>query len=67
MMDKFDCEHVWISNSGAGGEPKFRTNRQMSVEPLMHVKCSECNSRTWLTENEWDAMTESADHDGPTP
>ena len=62
-MDNNDCAHIWIANSGAGGEPKFRMNRHMSHEPLMHVTCSECNSRTWLSENDWDAMLESSDQD----
>ncbi len=58
-MDNNDCDHIWVANSGTGGEPRFRRNRSMSHEPLMHVKCSGCNSRAWLSENDWDAMLES--------
>lgn len=47
------CKHIWVANSGRGGEPDFRLNRQMSNEPLMHVKCSICGDRTWLTEAQW--------------
>jgi hypothetical protein len=50
------CVHYWISNSGFGGEPEFRPNRQMSSEPLMHVKCSLCDARTWFTEKQWRAI-----------
>lgn len=48
-----DCDHIWLANSGKGGEPEFRLNRQLSSEPLMHVLCAECNARTWLTEAQW--------------
>jgi hypothetical protein len=47
------CEHYWIPNSGQGGEPVFRPNRQMSVEPIMHVRCELCGERTWFTEKQW--------------
>ncbi len=47
------CAHCWVSNSGNGGEPEFRLNRHMSTEPLMHVMCSKCGSRTWFTEKRW--------------
>ena len=49
-----DCNHFWHSNSGRGGMAVFRRNRQMSAEPLMHVRCSECNARTWLTKEQWE-------------
>lgn len=49
------CKHKWVSNSGRGGAPQFRMNRQMSPYPLMPVRCSECNSRTWMTEAQWQA------------
>jgi hypothetical protein len=47
------CDHYWIPNSGRGGEPEFKFNRQMSAEPTMHVMCSTCGDRTWLTEKQW--------------
>jgi hypothetical protein len=55
------CAHIWIANSGRGGTPQFRPNRQMSLEPLMHVLCCECNARTWMTEKRWYAMNEAKD------
>jgi hypothetical protein len=55
------CKHIWIANSGHGGEPDFRMNRQMSDQPLMHVKCLQCRGRTWLTHEQWEAMSEAAD------
>lgn len=48
-----ECNHIWIANSGRGGEPVFKPNRYMGREPLMHVKCSLCNQRTWVTEEQW--------------
>lgn len=50
------CDHYWIPNSGRGGEPEFRPNRQMSTEPLMHVMCETCKCRTWFTEKQWWAI-----------
>ncbi len=63
-MDNSDCEHVWVANSGAGGEPKFKMNRHMSHDPLMHVKCTKCGGRTWLTDNDWDAITDPTEQKG---
>ncbi|MGP1675945.1 MAG: hypothetical protein ACTS6J_02175 [Burkholderiales bacterium] len=48
-----ECAHKWIANSGRGGEPDFRMNRQMSPEPLMHVMCKQCSARTWVTAEQW--------------
>jgi hypothetical protein len=48
-----ECAHYWIPNSGQGGVPDFRVNRQMSPAPIMHVRCSECGARTWFTEKQW--------------
>lgn len=47
------CDHLWIANSGKGGEPDFKINRQMSPYPLMNVKCEKCNGRTWLSQRAW--------------
>ena len=47
------CEHLWIANSGKGGAPDFRINRNMSPYPLMHVQCEKCNDRTWLSQRNW--------------
>lgn len=47
------CDHVWVSNSGKGGMPEFRRNRQMSYTPTMHVMCNRCKGRTWLTNDSW--------------
>lgn len=46
--------HNWIANSGRGGEPRFKGG--LSREPVMHVKCSECGERTWMTEAQWKAV-----------
>ena len=45
------CTHVWVANSGAGGEPKFK--KGLSDVPTMHIKCSSCGDRTWVSEPEW--------------
>jgi hypothetical protein len=55
-MSECDCNHLWVSNSGRGGEPDFRPNRQMSTRPLMHVRCSRCGVRTWFTPEQWRAL-----------
>ena len=44
------CDHFWHSNSGSGGTPKFRVLYGLRV---MHVLCSECGGRTWLSPKEW--------------
>ena len=53
-----DCNHNWVANSGNGGEPEFRLNKQMSLKSVMHAKCSLCNSRTWVDKDYWDEYLE---------
>lgn len=53
-----DCNHNWIANSGNAGEPEFKVNKQISLKPIMHVKCSLCNSRTWVDKDYWDEYLE---------
>lgn len=53
-----ECDHVWISNSGRGGEPVFRENQQMWSEPKMHVSCRDCSAYTWFSEEDWYALQE---------
>lgn len=50
-MEKCKCK--WVANSGNGGKPVFKP---MFGSVVMHVKCSKCNTRTWLTEDQWDAL-----------
>ena len=50
-----DCKHKWVSNSGQGGEPNFKVNKQMAGMPHMHVTCALCNDRTWMSKATWDA------------
>ena len=47
------CSHLWVSNSGEGGDPVFTPNRYMAPDQLMHVKCFKCRARTWFTEKQW--------------
>lgn len=51
-----ECNHVWVSNSGKGGEPEFKVNLQLSTAPLMHVMCEKCGARTWMTEGQWNGF-----------
>jgi len=51
---KKECDHIWVSNSGQGGTPDYRLNRQMGQEPVMHIKCSKCDARTWVTKAQWE-------------
>lgn len=48
-----ECNHIWIANSGKGGEPQFKKNSQIGSIPTMHVKCSDCGCRTWLSQAAW--------------
>lgn len=59
MEKNKQCNHKWVSNSGKGGNPNFKFNRQMSNEPLMHIMCSKCNTRTWVTKNQWKHINEN--------
>ncbi len=47
-----ECKHAWVANSGNGGEPKFKRG-MFGQHLLMHVRCSKCGDRTWLTEIQW--------------
>lgn len=53
MQPEGVCEHVWLANSGRGGEPDFRLNRMMWFGEKMHVLCEVCGCRTWLSPEEW--------------
>ncbi len=61
MIDCGDIEHVWVANSGHGGEPVYRPNRQMSADPLMHVRCDDCGARTWFTQEQWESIPDVDD------
>lgn len=61
VMDEIkqeDCEHIWVANSGEGGDPDYRWNRQISLLPIMDVKCEICNAKTWKTREQWEALEE---------
>jgi hypothetical protein len=48
------CQHDWVSNSGNGGVPKFKTGVGIfGRSAAMHVRCRKCGDRTWLTESQW--------------
>ena len=46
------CQHEWVSNSGKGGDPRFKLSPGGHYL-LAHVRCSLCGDRTWLTESQW--------------
>lgn len=62
-----ECKHKWIANSGRGGKPEFRPNRQMSTELLMHVTCETCNVRTWMTAAQWEEAEQIRRRPNPEP
>jgi hypothetical protein len=64
MIPAAECNHYWIPNSGKGGEPDFRLNRQMGSEPIMHVMCSLCGARTWFTAKQWQAIPATVPPEG---
>lgn len=56
MSNETECAHIWIANGGDGGEPVFRESPMMWWEPRMHVKCSGCKGRAWMTKEEWENL-----------
>ena len=56
-----ECKHRWVANSGRGGEPLFKMNRQMAVGLIMYVKCSKCDARTWLDPKAWEDFLQEKD------
>lgn len=50
------AKRLYVSNSGRGGPPRFRTNRQLSTNPLMHVMCAITGARTWVHEKRWELL-----------
>lgn len=55
------CNHIWVANSGKGGEPVYRENRMMWSSERMHVKCSKCPVITLMSKEEWESLTEKQD------
>lgn len=55
-----ECNHDWDPELDEGGNPDFRTNRLVSLMPVVYVKCKHCDGRTWLTEEQL------AEHQGIT-
>lgn len=53
MSHDMPCAHVWVANSGRGGVPDYRPNRQMWHGVKMHVACVKCRCRTWLSPEQW--------------
>lgn len=56
--DQATCAHIWITNSGRGGDPRFNIRMVGDVLPVMHVMCSECGARAFFTEKNWYALRE---------
>lgn len=44
-VDQATCSHIWIANSGQGGEPRFNIRMTGDLHYVMHVKCCECGNR----------------------
>jgi len=44
------CQHKWTPSHK---KVEF-TKKGISPVPVMHVTCSECGARTWITELQWD-------------
>lgn len=62
MNDQSQCAHVWTANSGKGGEPSF--NIRMGGDPVMHVRCNHCGTRTFLTREQWRFMHDPSPREG---
>ena len=51
-------KHEWFPTTvDKDGHPVFRMNRQMSPEPLVHVRCGVCGCRTWYAKSAWAELT----------
>lgn len=57
MSDEY--EHIWVSNGGLGGEPIFHPHSMFGGDIVMHVKCDECNCRTWFNKERWESFEET--------
>lgn len=49
------CSHIWVSNSGKGGEAVFK-RAPFSKLFATHVKCSKCNNKCWKTRGQLEAI-----------
>lgn len=59
------CQHLWITNSGQGGDPVFRPVAIVAGEtPVMHVSCDRCGARTWFTRAQWAAIPREGENRG---
>lgn len=48
------CSHVFIPTvEDATGEPVFEVNKMFGNTPVTHVKCINCNMRTWFNRDNW--------------
>ena len=65
--DQATCAHIWITNSGQGGEPRFNIRMVGDVLPVMHVLCSECGARSFFTERHWYEMREADEPNSEIP
>lgn len=48
-----DCEHYWIPQTKADGMEDFR---MMNGVERVYATCSECNTRSWFTREQWRAI-----------
>ncbi|MEC7763362.1 MAG: hypothetical protein VX874_15780 [Pseudomonadota bacterium] len=44
------CFHLWAPT---GRKVEFTRDPNLGPDPVMHVTCSSCGSRTWITEAYW--------------
>lgn len=61
MTDQATCNHIWIANSGQGGEPRFNIRMTGDIHYVMHVRCCECGTRSFFSEKQWFALEEAQD------
>lgn len=66
MKDQATCAHIWIANSGQGGEPRFNSRMTGGAHYVMHVRCCECGTRAFFTEKQWFALDEAQDANSET-
>lgn len=54
---RIEGEHVWVSNSGQGGPPRYKPGPNGPKAPhCMHVRCRNTGARTWITEERWNRL-----------
>lgn len=53
------CVHIWTAAENSDGSIAYRVNQKMWIGVRVHVTCSECNDRTWMTKEQWESLPDN--------